>query len=356
MNLRLSLQASQRVLKGAPLIGAQDQLSFRIIPPAGTLLRAQNAEGDFLAHVVSEGPRQAVAFRVLTRERHPDFTPQWWASQVELALGKRRAKDEVLGSGPRRLIQAEADGLPGLVADLWAPGVAALSIESPGALPTLEFIEEALIAQAKLKSLWRRLPVEGVPGALTPWHRSPLTPQAGKTLAVKEGPATLSVDFESQSLPLMERRAWRAWLSGQAAGKPVLVWGDCPWEIQAAQTAGATQVEGVKEADGLKRLEALAAKGQRYSAILAVLPVEAKYSWGRFVFNKQGERLAGLFKAIAEPGASVLLAGLPVEGRPQPGLDLAAGGLAWAPLAWPPDLPPLGPGLGAAPPAWTAQL
>jgi hypothetical protein len=355
MNLRLSLQASQRLLKGAPFIGAQDQLSFRIIPPAGTLLRAQTAEGDFLAHVVSEGPQQAVAFRVLTRERHPDFTPLWWAAQVEQSLGKRRAKDALLGAGPRRLIQAEADGLPGLICDEWAPGFAALSVESPGALATLEFVEEALITQAKLTSLWRRLPLEGVPGKLTPWHRSPLTPQASARLMVQEGASRLALNFDSGLLPGMERRPWRAWLGAQAQGRAVLCWGDCAWEAQGALSAGASQVERVP-ADGFKQLEALAEKRSRFVALMAVLPVEAKYPWGRFLFNKQGERMAALLKALAEPGAGLLLAGLPVAGLPQAGLDLATGALAWAPLGLPPDLPPLGPGLAAAPPAWTARF
>jgi hypothetical protein len=222
-------------------------------------------------------------------------------------------------------------------------------------MATLEFVEEALIQQAKLKSLWRRLPVEGVAGALTPWHRSPLTPKAAAKLSVEEGSARLELDFETGSLPAMERRAWRAWLHGQAKGRAVLCWGDCEWEAQAASSAGASKVEVVK-ADGFKRLEALAEKRERFVALMAVLPVEAKYPWGRFLFNMQGERMVTLFKALAEPGAGIFLAGLPVAGKPQAGLDLAAGGLSWVPLALPPDLPPLGPGLNAAPPAWTAHI
>ncbi len=341
-------------MKGAPFLQAQDQLSFRSIPAAGTLLRAQTSEGDFLAHVVSEGPQRPLAFRVLSRERHPDFTPRWWAGQVEQALGRRRALSERLGEGPRRLIQAEADGLPGLLCDLWAPGVAALSVESPGALATLEFVEEALIEQAKLKSLWRRLPLEGRGGGLTPWHASPLTPKAVKHLEIREGAGRLSLDFEGQQLPPMERRAWRAWCTERAKGRSLLCWGETPWEIQAAESAGALRVESLKP-DAFKRLEAMAEKGLRFDLALAVLPAEAKYRWGRFVFNKQGQRVAQLLKALV-PEGDLLLAGLPQEGLPQPGLDLEAGALAWAPLAPPPDLPPLGPGFSPVPPAWTASV
>ena len=353
MNLRLSLLASQRILKGSPFIGAQDQLSFRIIPPAGTLLRAQTAEGDFLAHVVSEGAQQRWAFRVLTRERRPELTPQWWAGQVEQALGKRRAKEALIGAGPQRLIQAEADGLPGIHADLWAPGVATLNVDSLGALTTLEFVEEALIQQAKLTSLWRRLPLEGVAGGWTPWHRSPLTPKAVAKLQVNEGAGRLDIDFEGGQVPPMEQRHWRRWLAERSAGMPVLIWGERPWEAQTASSAGA-ELELVKPADGLKRLEALAQKGAKFGSLMVVLPVEAKYPWGKFLFNKQGERLAELMKAIAAPGAGLFLAGLPVEGKAQPGLDLIAGALAWVPLAWPADLPPLGTGFSAGPLAWTA--
>jgi hypothetical protein len=216
-------------------------------------------------------------------------------------------------------------------------------------------VEEALLQQAKLKSLWRRLPLDGVPGAQTPWHRSPLTPKAAAKLSVQEGRARLDLDFEAGELPAMERRAWRAWLTAQAQGRGVLCWGDCDWEAKAALSAGASRVEEVK-ADGFKRLEALAEKRERFVALMAVLPVEAKYPWGRFLFNKQGERMVALLKALAEPGAGILLAGLPVAGRPQAGLDLASGGLSWVPLAATPDLPPLGPGLSAGPPAWTARI
>jgi hypothetical protein len=268
-------------------------------------------------------------------------------------LAKRQDARSGKAAAPCRLIQAEADGLPGLTCDLWAPGVAALSVESAGSLATLPGVEEALQAQGKLTALWRRLPVESGPGVLTPWHRSVLTPQAFSKLAIQEGPARLDLDFEAGLLPAMERRAWRAWLCGQAADKRVLVWGEAPWEIQAASSAGA-QVEAVKT-DGFKQLETLAEKGERFSALMAVLPVEAKYPWGRFLFNKQGERIVALLQALALPGAGLLLAGLPQEGLPHPGLDLKVGGLAWTPLAPAPDLSLLGPGLSTSPPAWTSQ-
>jgi hypothetical protein len=359
MNLRLSLLASQRVLKGLPFIGAQDQLSYRDIPAAGAILRAQTAEGDFLAHVVSDGPGRPVCFRVLSRERRPDFTPQWWAGQVEQALGKRRAKSAQLGQGPQRLVQAEADGLPGLTVDLWAPGFATLTLVSPGLLPVLEFIEEALVQQAKLTALWRKTPLEGVM-TLSPWHRSPLLPRSTATVTVAEGPARFAVNMEAgeTGLPAMDRRHWRAQVQSLAAARPgttVLCLGECEGERAAALAAGANPAVDNVPGDSLKALQALATKGKTYGLVLGVMPAQGKFSWGKFIFAKQGGPWGEALAAVTAPGGALLWASVPQEDAPFPGLDMATAGLAWSPVAPPPDLPPLGPGLAGTPPAWTAS-
>jgi len=94
-------------------------------------------------------------------------------------------------------------------------------------------VEEALIQQAKLTTLWRRLPLEGVAGKQTPWHRSPLLPQSVAKQSVKRGDRRSSLlNFEAGELPEMEQRHWRAWIASRSAKQEVLIWGDRPWELR----------------------------------------------------------------------------------------------------------------------------
>lgn len=305
MNLRLSLAGAKALIQGGPWIRAQDQLGFRVPPPAGTVLRVQDMNGDFLGWCVSDGPGADPAFRVLSRERHADLGAPWWAAQVERALGRRRALG--LPPGPRRLVHGEADGLPGLFVDL-CDGVALCDYASPGLAAFSGPIEAALLQQAKPRGLWRRHTLENAGGARSPWHRSPLAPLSPGRLSSGEPGVEGSWDMESDpqgsALPWpAERRSWRAWARAQAAGARMLVLGDL--EAEAAVARGSGPAELWDAPKGLfKALEKAAGWGATRALLLA--PADSKESFGRFDPAKHLPRLLAALAAACAPGALAL--------------------------------------------------
>lgn len=306
MNLRLSLNGAKALIAGDPWILPQSQLSFRLPPAAGTLLRVQDMNGDFLGWCVSEGPQANPAFRVLSRERKVDFGASWWAAQVEQSLAKRRAL--ALPEGPRRLIHGEADGLPGLSAEL-SDGVALLSYASLGLASYSDLIEAALLQQARLRGLWRRHSLGG--DVFSPWHRSPLAPASPAQFSADEpglpGRVDMDADPQGPGLPRpLERRRWRAWARSESAGQRVLVLGDLAQEAEAAQSAGPAEFS-FSETGIFKALSKAAAfKPQR---LLLRVPNESKESFGRFEADKNLPRLLQDIRALCEPGARLLLCG-----------------------------------------------
>jgi hypothetical protein len=305
MNLRLSLNGAKALIAGDPWIAPQAQLSFRLPPEAGTILRVQDMNGDFLGWCVSDGPQGSPAFRVLSRERKVDFGSPWWAAQVEQALAKRRALS--LPEGPRRLIHGEADGLPGLVAEL-SDGVAVLDYRSPGLAAFSDLIEAALIQQARLRGLWRRHALAG--GGSSPWHRSALLPKGPARFSVAEpglpAEADMGADPQGPGLPRpLERRRWRAWAREQAPGRRLLLLGPMAGEAAAAQSAGPAELH-LAETGIFKALAKAAAL--KPHCVLASVPAESKESFGKFDAIKQMPRLLKDLCAACEPGALLLLA------------------------------------------------
>jgi 23S rRNA (cytosine1962-C5)-methyltransferase len=304
LNLRLSLAGAQAFLKGGPWIAPQDQLSFRVPPAAGTILRVQDANGDFLGWCVSDGVQLSPAFRVLSRERHAEFGAAWAGAQVELALGKRRGL--ALPGGPQRLIHGEADGLPGLSVDV-CDGVALASYASPGLAHYSDLLESALIQQARLKGLWVRF---ATGEAWTAWTRSPHLPLSPASFRVQEAGLAVAVDLEKEAqgpgLPWpVDQRRWRLWAQAQAPGKRVLILGGLDGPAQAAATVQPAELS-VAKGSLFKALEKAAVF--KPQVVLADVPAESKESFGKFDTEKHLPRLLKDLAEAAAPGASLLLA------------------------------------------------
>jgi hypothetical protein len=301
MNLRLSLAGTRFMIKGHPYLRVDQQLSYRLPPPAGTLLKVQDTQGDFLGWCLSDGPGAAPAFRVVSRERRADLGPEWWSAQLERALGRRRALD--LGPGPRRLVHGEADGLPGVAVDE-ADGQLLLSVSSPGAAHYVDLIEAGLKSLGRQRGLWRRLGAEGAWGA---WHRSPLYPASPSLFALAEGPLRAQVNLDQDEFAAvpawpLRRRSVRAWLA-QTEGD-LFLWGGQPGELELAK-AGQRDLQA--PGGSLFKAVAKAAPGSM-ARLLVQVPAASKESFGRFDAVKQGPRLITDLAKAAAPGAQLLLA------------------------------------------------
>jgi 23S rRNA G2069 N7-methylase RlmK/C1962 C5-methylase RlmI len=291
------------MIKGRPWLRADEQLGYRILPPAGTLLKVQDMKGDFLGWAVSEGPNRLPAFRVVSRERRADLGSEWWAAHLERAVSARRALQ--LGSGPRCLINAEADGLPGLTLDE-AGGQHFISYSSPGIAAFADVIEAAWLSQQRPKGLWRR---EGAPGAWGPWSRSPLMPASPGRLRLAEGPLSLDLDLDKDAalgIPAwpLERRAVRQWLAEASAGQRVLLLGAQAGEAETAQAAGARTLSAPSGSlfKALPKAPKLGA-----DVVLVDVPASSKESFGRFEPRRQGSRLLSDLADATAPGGQILL-------------------------------------------------
>jgi len=306
MNLRLSLAGAQSMIKGRPWLRADEQLGYRELPPAGTLLKVQDMNGDFLGWAVSEGPRRLPAFRVVSRERHADLGRDWWAARLERAAAARRGLE--LGDGPRRLVNAEADELPGVTLDE-AGGQHFLSVSSPGIAAFCEVIEAAWLSLARPQGLWRRF---GAPGAWGPWSRSPLAPASPGRLRITEGALSAEADLDkdaASALPPwpLERRGVRQWLAHEAGAQRVLLLGPQPGELECAQAA-APQSLSAPPGSLFKALAKAAPMGA--DRLLVQVPLSSKESFGRFEPLRQGPRLLADLAAVSAPGAQIVLASL----------------------------------------------
>jgi hypothetical protein len=312
MNLRLSLAGTRFLLKGHPYLTVDQQLSYRLPPPAGTLLKIQDSQGDFLGWCLSDGPDAAPCFRVVSRERRADLGQDWWSALLERALGRRRALE--LGPGPKRLVHAEADGLPGLWVDE-VDGQLLLSVSSPGLAHYLPLVEAGLKSLGRQRGLWLRL---GAEGAWGPWHRSPLYPASPSLISMAEGPLRASVNLDEDAHAVvpawpLARRGVRAWVA-QTEGD-LFLWGGQAGELELAKSGR----QDLKAPGGslFKAVAGLAAGSQ--ARLLVQVPAASKESFGRFDAVKQGPRLVTDLAKAAAPGAQLLLA------SEHPGLASAAG-------------------------------
>jgi 23S rRNA G2069 N7-methylase RlmK/C1962 C5-methylase RlmI len=304
MNLRLSLAGTAILMKGHPWIAPNAQLSYRLPPPAGTLLKVQNSTGDFLGWALSEGPRRSPAFRVVSRERRCELGEAWWQAVVERALGRR---PDSLGKGsPRRLLDGEADGVPGLLCEACGP-LAFLSSASEGLAPFLPLIEKALIDQTRLRGLWRRF--LGAKGDWEPWHRAPLAPLSAARFEAIENGLSMKLDLDADARALVppwpvERRSWRAWAAGNCKGRRVLVLGPLDGEAAAAEAAKPERFQRLDKGfiNGLKK-----AVAWRPDRLLVDVPLQSVESFGRFDAAKHGPRLLQSLAEAAAPGAELLL-------------------------------------------------
>jgi len=305
MNLRLSLKGTSSLLKGHPWIAADAQLSYRTPPPAGTLMKVQDTQGNFLGWALSEGPGRFPAFRVASRLRHCELGDAWWQGVVEQALGRRRAAG-VDERGPWRLLNGEADGVPGLLCDACGP-LAFLSVSSEAVAGFVPLIEKALIAQTRLRGLWRRFADPA--GAWGPWHRAPLAPLSPARFEAVEGGLRAALDLDNDARGTIppwpvERRSWRAWAAAAGPGRRVLALGSVDGEAAAARASGPERLEALADGflDGLD-----AALKWRPQRLLVDVPAASVERFGRFDAAKHGPRLLQALARAADPSAELLL-------------------------------------------------
>ncbi|KFE66642.1 class I SAM-dependent rRNA methyltransferase [Hyalangium minutum] len=110
------------------------------IPPGSVVDLTEG--GKFVARGYFD-PHSAIAVRVLTRDPRENIDSDFVARRVKQALAERKSLIDLTDTDSFRLLHGEGDGLPGVVADLYA-GYVVLKLYSAGLTPYRHLIVEAL--------------------------------------------------------------------------------------------------------------------------------------------------------------------------------------------------------------------
>ncbi|HEU5440309.1 MAG TPA: class I SAM-dependent rRNA methyltransferase [Ktedonobacterales bacterium] len=128
------------ILRGHPWIFSG---AFRELPPAipaGSVVDVMAANGEWVARG-QLSPRNSLAFRVLTLDLEEEIDEAFYVRRIERALALRRLLP--VGLDAYRVVNAEADFLPGLIVDRFA-GVLVVQLHTAGAEAHRRLIVAAL--------------------------------------------------------------------------------------------------------------------------------------------------------------------------------------------------------------------
>ena len=120
-------------------------------PESGETIGIWSATGQFLA-VAAYSPSSQIVARVWDWDERP-VDAAFFRERIERAVGQRHALTGDVGA--MRLIHAESDGLPGIVADRYG-NTAVLQLNSSGADRWRETIADALQATDGITRVWER--------------------------------------------------------------------------------------------------------------------------------------------------------------------------------------------------------
>src|SRR5262245_14405352 len=191
-------------------------------PETGATVGVWSASGEFLAVAAYSPQSQIVARAWDWEERAVDEA--FCRQRIEQAVGQRRP---LMGAaGAMRLIHAESDGLPGIVADRYGD-TTVLQLNSAGAERWRETIADALLATDGTKRVWERSDaevrqLEGLRPVTAPL-RGAAEP---KRVVIEEEGVRFGIDLEQGHKTgfYLDQRDNRQQLRALAAGRDVL---DC---------------------------------------------------------------------------------------------------------------------------------
>jgi 23S rRNA (cytosine1962-C5)-methyltransferase len=191
-------------------------------PESGDTIGIWSAMGKFLA-VAAYSPSSQIVARVWDwEERAVDAA--FFGERIERAVGQRRA---LMGEvGAMRLLHAESDGLPGIVADRYGD-TAVLQLNSAGADRWRDTIADALQAADGITRVWERSDadvrqLEGLKPVTALLRGAP----ASGRIAIDEEGVRFGIDLEQGHKTgfYLDQRDNRQQLRALAAGRDVL---DC---------------------------------------------------------------------------------------------------------------------------------
>jgi len=228
--------------------------------PAGDTVEVMSAEGASFGHG-AYSPASQIAVRMWSFARDEKVDADFLAARVAKAVARRQgeAAREANGDNAQRLINAESDGLPGLIVDRYADFLVC-QLRSAGAERWRDEIVAALAAAVPHRGIWERSDT----GARA---KEGLEPRIGllageeppELVEIAEGPCRFLVDVRNGHKTgfYLDQRDNRALVAAHARGREVLnaFAYTGAFGIQAL-AAGAAKVTNVESAPGLLALAA----------------------------------------------------------------------------------------------------
>ena len=228
--------------------------------PAGDTVEVMSAEGASFGHG-AYSPASQIAVRMWSFARDEKVDADFLAARVAKAVARRQgeAAREANGDNAQRLINAESDGLPGLIVDRYADFLVC-QLRSAGAERWRDEIVAALAAAVPHRGIWERSDT----GARA---KEGLEPRTGllageeppELVEIAEGPCRFLVDVRHGHKTgfYLDQRDNRTLVAAHARGREVLnaFAYTGAFGIQAL-AAGAAKVTNVESAPGLLALAA----------------------------------------------------------------------------------------------------
>ncbi len=123
-------------------------------PEAGDIVLAVTHSGEPLAVGFFFNPSSDIAFRLLTYQTHASIDDRFWQDRIYRAMALRRQfiPPETTAY---RLINAEGDGIPGLIVDRYS-GFLVISIDTAGVEKCRNVILDALCEEVKPSGIYER--------------------------------------------------------------------------------------------------------------------------------------------------------------------------------------------------------
>lgn len=122
-------------------------------PQNGDIVSVYNIEDEFIAYGIYNG-NSRVAVRLLEWDPSQEITEEWWRNRVSKAVNNRLSLLHD-GNNTVRLIFAEADFLPGLIADKYADFIS-VQIHSAGIEKVKDIIVDQLVQLLQPKGIYER--------------------------------------------------------------------------------------------------------------------------------------------------------------------------------------------------------